>query len=143
MATQEVWSHPHTPFEALGGEDVVRRIVAAFYRNMAEREPALARLHEVDPAGYVSPRTVQRFGDFFVEWLGGPRLFSAHSGHPRLRMRHAHVQVDVAQRDAWMRAMRAGLDEVGVHGEARDFVEGRLADVANFLRNVPEREPSL
>lgn len=124
------------PYDMLGGEAVTRAIAVSFYRHMAESEPELARLHELDADGHISARTVTRFTEFLIEWLGGPRLFSSQYGHPRLRMRHAHVPVDQSMRDAWLRAMRAALDENGVEGEVRSFLERKLADLADFLRNT-------
>jgi hemoglobin len=56
-------------------------------------------------------------------------------GHPRLRMRHAHVPVSQAMRDAWMRAMRKALSDAGVSAESRAFLDEKLAALADFLRN--------
>jgi hemoglobin len=50
-------------------------------------------------------------------------------------MRHAHVPVDEAMRDAWLRCMRHALDAEGVTGEIRGFLDGRFTEVADFLRN--------
>ena len=41
-------------------------------------------------------------------------------------------------RDAWLRAMGRALDEQGVTGDVRGFLDARFAEVANFLRNVEE-----
>ncbi len=128
---------PPTPFELLGGEAVVRRLTSAFYDAMDRDEPALAHLHPLDEHGKVAAGTRDRFGLFLIGWLGGPQGYIAAHGHPRLRMRHAHVPVDIAMRDAWMRAMRTALDEVGIHGPLRDFMEARLAEVAEMMRNRP------
>jgi len=127
-----------SPFQRLGGEEGVRRIVTRFYDHMDEHEPALATLHELDAEGRVGPRARENFALFFIEWLGGPRNFSATRGHPRLRMRHARVQIGEKMRDAWLRAMNAALDAEGVSGDVRGFLDARLAEVANFLRNVSE-----
>jgi hemoglobin len=62
----------------------------------------------------------------------------AQHGHPRLRMRHARVPVDSTKAQAWMRCLRAALDGEGITGDARDFVETRLGEVALFLRNQAE-----
>ena len=51
---------------------------------MDATEPELARLHELDAEGRVSRRSRDNFGLFLIEWLGGPRNFSATRGHPRL-----------------------------------------------------------
>ena len=127
-----------TPYDLIGGEEPTRELVRHFYARMAQEEDALARLHELDENGRISARTQERFGLFLIEWLGGPRRFSESFGHPRLRMRHAHVLVTVAMRDAWMRSMRGAFDDLGLHGDVRDFLDGKLADLADFLRNVPE-----
>lgn len=127
-----------TPYELMGGEDRVRALVSRFYTRMAMEEQPLARLHEVDDEGFVSARTQERFALFLIEWLGGPRRFSELYGHPRLRMRHAHVPIGVDMRDAWLRSMSGALDDLALFGDLRVFLDERLAHVADFLRNIPE-----
>jgi len=127
-----------SPFARLGGEESVRRLTEAFYDQMEATEPELARLHELDEQGRVSRRSRDNFGLFLIEWLGGPRNFSATRGHPRLRMRHGRVAIGESMRDAWLRAMGRALDEQGVTGDVRGFLDARFAEVANFLRNLPE-----
>jgi len=127
-----------SPFARLGGEEPVRRLTESFYDQMEATEPELASLHELDGQGRVSRRSRDNFGLFLVEWLGGPRNFSATRGHPRLRMRHGRVAIGEAMRDAWLRAMGRALDAQGVTGDVRGFLDARFAEVANFLRNVPE-----
>ena len=126
-----------TPFDLLGGEPVVRRLVDRFYAAMARDEPALARLHPCDDDGQVARENQERFALFLIGWLGGPQDYIAAHGHPRLRMRHARVVVDIAMRDAWVRAMKTALDEEGIGGELRGFLDARFVDVADFLRNRP------
>ncbi|MBK8939693.1 MAG: group II truncated hemoglobin [Polyangiaceae bacterium] len=123
-----------TPFELLGGADKIRAIVERFYDAM---EPPLAELHACDPDGKVNRETRDRFALFYIGWLGGPQDYIEQHGHPRLRRRHGDVPVDIAMRDAWLRAMTRALDEEKVEGEVRAFLDARLADVANFLRNKP------
>ena len=125
-----------SPYARLGGEEVVRRLVTSFYDTMVATEPALAALHELEE-GRVSQRARHNFELFLGEWLGGPRNFSATRGHPRLRMRHGRVAIDEAMRDAWLRCMARALDELGVSGDVRGFLDARFAEVADFLRNVP------
>lgn len=124
-----------SPFQRLGGEAPIRAVVEAFYDAMSELEPALARLHPCDAEGRVERGPRDRFALFFIGWLGGPQDYVARHGHPRLRMRHAHVPINTAMATAWMRCMRAALDRCSVHGDARNYVEERLGEVAAFLRN--------
>lgn len=125
------------PYDALGGEAVVRSIARDFYEVMARDEPALARLHACDDAGNVLPENQERFALFLVGWLGGPQTYMERHGHPRLRMRHGRVKVDAAMRDAWLRCMQAAFDKNNVTGEVRTFLDAKLADLADFLRNAP------
>jgi hemoglobin len=124
-----------TPFDRLGGEAAVRALVERFYDAMSELEPALANLHPCDADGRVARASRDRFALFFIGWLGGPQDYIAEHGHPRLRMRHGRVPVDAAMAEAWMRCMRAAFDRSGVEGQVRAFLEAKLGDVAQFLRN--------
>src|SRR6218665_573987 len=99
-------------------------------------ERALARLHELDEQGRVNPGTRQRFGLFLMGWFGGPQHYMQRHGHPRLRMRHGHLPVNMDHRDAWLRSMRRAMDARGVKGGVRRFLDQRFAEVADFLRNT-------
>lgn len=123
------------PYGRLGGEEGVRALAAAFYDAMEADEPALAALHALDAAGKVNAATRERFGLFLMGWLGGPQDYQQRHGHPRLRMRHAHLPVDGGMRDAWVRSMHRALDVQGVTGGLRRFLNLRFLDVADFLRN--------
>jgi len=125
-----------TPFEMLGGADRVKALVETFYDVMSAKEPALAKLHVCDPDGAVARTPRDRFALFLIGWLGGPDDYIQKHGHPRLRMRHGRVAVNLAMRDAWLRCMTAAMEQHGVTGEARAFLDGRFAEVADFLRNT-------
>jgi hemoglobin len=133
-----------SPYRELGGREVVLRLVERFYDIMEQTEPELTALHEVDANGKISRRNRDRFALFLVGWLGGPDDYVQQNGHPRLRMRHGRVRVDVAMRDAWLRCMYAAMDELAASDERamtpalRGFLRQRFADVADFMRNVPE-----
>lgn len=120
----------------LGGADAVRALTEIFYDVMSESEPALARLHPCEPEGIVARGPRDRFALFLIGWLGGPNDYVQQYGHPRLRMRHARVAVDIAMRDAWLRCMAKAMDAHGVAGELRTWLDTRFADVADFMRNT-------
>lgn len=125
-----------TPYALMGAsEELVRRLARVFYARMAADEPQLAALHHLDEHGKIADVTQERFSLFLIEWLGGPAHYSSQFGHPRLRMRHAHVPVDGEMRDAWVRCMKSALDEIGVNGDVRGFLDARFSEVAEFLRN--------
>lgn len=127
-----------TPYQALG-HDAAIALAKRFYDHMDAHEPALVALHRRDESGArVSPVVRERFTAFLVQWLGGPDDYSKANGHPRLRMRHGAVGIDSAMRDAWLRCMKAALDDPSVGEDVRDYLGRRFAEVADFLRNRDE-----
>ena len=125
-----------TPFEQLGGAERVKALVETFYDVMSEEEPALAKLHPCDPDGVVARTPRDRFAMFLVGWLGGPEDYVLQHGHPRLRMRHGRVGVNIAMRDAWLRCMKTAMEKHAITGDVRTFLDARFAEVADFLRNT-------
>jgi hemoglobin len=134
-------SATQTPFEMMGGnadgEVRVRALVERFYDAMDRDEPELAQLHPLE-AGKVSRASRDRFALFLIGWLGGPQEYMRLHGHPRLRMRHAHVPVSLAMRDAWLRSMRVALSDPSISPGLRAFLDQRFAELADFLRNQAE-----
>jgi hemoglobin len=124
-----------SPFDALGGEAVVLAIAEAFYDAMDSDEPALAAMHETDENGHVSSAIRHHFGRFLVFWTGGPSDYLETRGHPRLGMRHAHLDIGPETRDAWLRCMGKALDANNVSGEVRELLDARFRHVARFLQN--------
>lgn len=129
-------TEPPTPYAELGGREAVYALAHAFYDVMERHEPELTSQHRLDDAdGRIHPEVRERFALFLMGWLGGPQEYVAQHGHPRLRMRHARVLVDERMRDAWLRSMQRALDQRGISGDVRGFLDQRFAEVADFMRN--------
>jgi hemoglobin len=128
---------PPAPFDKIGGSERVRELVERFYDAMEAQEPALAALHPLEN-GRVSRASRDRFALFLIGWLGGPQDYVARYGHPRLRMRHAHVPVTSQMRDAWLRCMQIALTGEQADADTRAFLTQRFSELADFLRNQPE-----
>tara|TARA_B100000686_G_scaffold327945_1_gene387363 strand:- start:85 stop:501 length:417 start_codon:yes stop_codon:yes gene_type:complete len=126
-------------YDQLGGRAPVERLAATFYDVMELEEPELTALHAHDShTRKVSPEVRERFALFLVGWLGGPAEYMARHGHPRLRMRHAHVPVNIAMRDAWLRCMDEAMRQCQVEESVYRYLMTRFTQVADFMRNVPE-----
>jgi hemoglobin len=52
-------------------------------------------------------------------------------------MRHGAVAIGDELRDAWLRCMTRAMDDCGIRGPVRGYLDQRFAEVATFLRNVP------
>jgi hemoglobin len=134
MAESDSFGANNTPYDRIGGEAAVLALAERFYDAMDAHEPELARLHPLED-GKVSRASRDRFALFLIGWLGGPQEYMRLHGHPRLRMRHAHVPVSSAMRDAWMRCMRLALQHPDIDETLRVFLDAKLGDVANMLQN--------
>jgi hemoglobin len=108
----------------------VRSLAEAFYDVIEEDSPLL---REMLPAN--TRNTRQKFFMYLSGWMGGPPLYEERYGHPRLRMRHLPFPIDEAAAGEWMRCMRLALDRVGIEGPLREFLETRLAPLADHMKN--------
>lgn len=127
-------SAPAGPFEALGGEAGVRALVDRFYDLMDERPEArgIRRLHPADLAG-----SRDKLHAFLCGWLGGPPLYTARFGHPRLRARHLPFAIGAAERDQWLDCMRLALDATLADAALRQRLWPAIAELAEHMRNRP------
>lgn len=135
MSEKEADQGDKSPFEQIGSEGIAQ-IALRFYAVMASEEPKLAQTHECDEQGRILPEMQEKFALFLVGWLGGPQLYVEKHGHPQLRRRHAHVRIDKAMRDAWLRCMAVALDEANLSRPLREFLDERFYGVANHLLNA-------
>lgn len=122
-----------TPYDALGGEVGVQRLVNRFYELMDELPEAytVRQLHPESLAG-----SAQSLFEFLSGWFGGPALYVAKKGHPRLRMRHAPYAVGPVVRDEWMLCMTLALTEQVTDTALRDSLINTFAAMADHLINT-------
>jgi hemoglobin len=104
-------------------------LVAAFYTRV-ERDPVLRPLYPADLAD-----SRRHLALFLAQYFGGPTTYSEERGHPRLRMRHAHIRIGPAERDAWFSAMAAALDDVAIDEPARSAMLEYFSGSADWMIN--------
>ncbi len=131
----DITTEPASFYEAVGGEETFRRLVHVFYQGVA----ADPELRPVYPSKDLGPAE-EHLRLFLMQYWGGPRTYDELRGHPRLRMRHAHFSIGEAERDAWLRHMRAALDELELDPEQDSQLWDYLVMAAHSLVNRP-REP--
>ena len=124
---------PSTPYETLGGEAGVHRLVQRFYALMDELPEAhgVRRMHPESLEG-----SAQSLFEFLSGWFGGPSLYIAKKGHPRLRMRHAPYAVGQAVRDEWMLCMTLAIDEQVQDKNFRDWLVSTFGQMADHMMNT-------
>lgn len=122
-----------TPYEALGGEAGIKRLVNRFYELMDELPEAytVRQLHPESLAG-----SATSLFEYLSGWFGGPSLYIAKKGHPRLRMRHAPYPVGQVVRDEWMLCMTQALTEQVPDEAFRARLIETFSQMADHLLNT-------
>jgi hemoglobin len=127
-------NEPVTPkdfYQAVGGEDTFRRIVAKFYAQVADNE-ILRPLYPEEDLGPAE----ERLRLFLIQYWGGPTTYSQQRGHPRLRMRHAPFRITPIERDAWLACMRVAVDEQNLAEPHREQLWAYLEMAAQSMVNA-------
>lgn len=120
------------PYDTIGGEESVRRLVDRFYDLMDER-PDVKPLRDMHAKSLKASR--EKLFLFMSGWLGGPPLYVEKYGHPRLRARHLPFAIDEDARDQWMLCMRQALDDVVEDEGTREFLKRSIGRLADHMRN--------
>ena len=121
-----------TYYDRLGGEAGVRRLVDRFY-DLMEQMPEARVIRALHPPDLTSSR--EKLFKFLSGWLGGPSLYIAEYGHPRLRARHLPFPIGPDERDAWLRCMTQALSETELDDLLRDHLLQSLRQLADHMRN--------
>jgi hemoglobin len=107
-------------------------LVGRFYDGVAA-DPVLRPIYpEADDR---LPQARRRLTLFLAQYWGGPTTYDAERGQPRLRMRHAPFAIGPAERDAWLRHMRAAIAELAPAPEVAARLEAYFEMAAEAMRN--------
>ncbi|KYP79752.1 globin domain-containing protein [Ferroacidibacillus organovorans] len=123
-----------SPYEKIGGEETIGRLVDAFYARVMKHEDLIP----IFPSDILPVRDKQFL--FLTQFLGGPPLYSNAYGHPMLRARHMPHEITPKRAAAWLSCMREAMDEIGLAGEMRSFIEERLTMTAQHMVNRSDDE---
>ncbi|WP_070119733.1 globin [Bacillus marinisedimentorum] len=123
-----------SPFDMIGGEKVIARLVDAFYTRVGSH-PDLIPIFPDDLT-----ETARKQKQFLTQYLGGPALYSQEHGHPMLRARHIPFEITPTRAEAWLSCMRSAMDEIGLEGPLRDEFYHRLVLTAQHMINTPDND---
>ena len=124
--------HPITPFDLVGGEQNVRKLVDRFY-DLMDEDPDYFGIRQLHPASLAGSR--EKLFKFLMGWLGGPPLYEQEYGHPRLRARHLPYAIASAERDQWMACMIRAMADVDVEESLRKRLTQSFFQTADWMRN--------
>lgn len=122
-----------TPYETLGGEETIQKLVNAFYPKVYAN-PILSPLFEGDMEEIKRKQKM-----FLTQFTGGPTLYSDEFGPPAMRARHMPFEITPTRATAWLACMREAMDEIGLEGSIREQFYDRLQQVAGIMINTPDQ----
>jgi hemoglobin len=97
-----------TPYEAIGGEDAIRRLTSRFYELM-DILPEAKACRDIHPKDLT--RAEEKLFEYLSGWLGGPPLFTDKYGPPMLRRRHLPAKIGREEAEGWLLCFRQAWAE--------------------------------
>ena len=124
-----------TPYEQLGGDAGVRKLVDRFY-DLIDTVPEAASIRVLHARSLKAAR--EKLYLYLTTWTGGPPVYTDRYGHPRLRMRHFPFRIGMRERDEWLWCMDKALNEHDMPAEMREHLRERFHQLADHMRNQAE-----
>ena len=121
-----------TPYDAIGGEQTLLRLVERFYFYM-DTVPEAQGVRDLHHNGLTSAK--DKLFKFLSGWLGGPNLFIEEFGHPMLRARHLPFLIGEAERDQWMLCMNKALADVAMDSQLKINFQNALQQLSTHMIN--------
>ncbi len=118
-------------YERVGGRPWFEALVERFYEGV-ESNPVLRPLY---PPNLAKPKV--NLTEFLVQYWGGPPVYSAKRGHPRLRARHLGFAIGWPERDAWVETMTEAVKLGRLKPEDEKEMLDYFNSSATFLINRP------
>jgi len=134
LGTRAEVIRPIPEFYATVGEEGIRKITDAHYELLKvsdakhlfpiddDEEFALAKKHA---------------GDFFIQYLGGPKYFQASRGAPQMVGRHAPFAITAEARRTWLNTYKEALEVVDASTEAKESFWNYLNTFSTWMVNTP------
>jgi len=123
---------PASPYERIGREAGVRRLVASFYDFM-DRLPEAQTIREMH-ADDLDPM-IEKLTCFLVGWMGGPEHYRERYGRVIIPAAHQQFPIDRDARDQWLLCMRCALEAIDAEPDLIDLLMPPFAEMADMCRS--------
>lgn len=121
-----------TPYDQLGGREVVEAIANGFY-DLIQGDPAYAAVKATHGGDF--SRIRDAFAGFLTAWLGGPRDYFEKGG-PCMVSLHKRIDISAEAGRQWADAMRCVIaDQPAIDPRMGSAMADALADMARGLVN--------
>jgi len=120
-----------SPYQRLGGDAGVMRLVTRFYHHM-NTLPKAATIRAMH-AGDLAPM-IDKLGVFLIGWMGGPENYRERFGSVVIPAAHESFDIGAAERDVWLLCMRMALAECDADDELSELLMDAFARMAEMCR---------
>jgi len=136
-----------TPYELLGGEEIVRELSNAFF-NAMDQLPEMQRLRAMH--GKELCEIKQKMYEYLTGWLGGANLYFEKygtnisdkplrpysvAGLVYLHKAHQNHHITTIERDQWIRCMDYALDMIQASQEIKKLIMTEIVQLADLIKN--------
>jgi hemoglobin len=123
---------PAAIFEAMGRDNIFA-MLNDFYQELGRSPIRSMFAEDLDAAS-------RKSAAFYVQLLGGPRLFDEQYGNPMMRQRHMRFRIDEAARTIWigcfMRTLEDATRKYAFPAEHLDAFRGWLGGFSRWMVNT-------
>lgn len=125
------YGQQNASFQAAGGETGIRTLVNAFYDEM-ERADYASTILSMHPDDLEISR--DKLARFLCGWLGGPKRYSEKYGSMSIPTAHKHLDIGLAERDAWLACMKTAIDLQDYASDFKIYLLEQLSVPAERVR---------
>lgn len=111
------------------GEHKLRELVDTFYDSIFN-ESTISHLFKTSQDEIREKQFL-----FLTQFLGGPQLYSAKYGHPRMKMRHLSHPIGEKEKLEWLRCMRLAIQKMNFSDDLAEELYNCFPRVAEHMRN--------
>lgn len=108
----------------------IEKLVDTFYSIMETSKDA-KKILAMHPSGLLESR--KKLSYFLSGWLGGPRLYSEHYGQINIPSFHQHLDIGIAERDAWLMCMQKAIIAQPYSESFKSYLYSQLCIPANLI----------
>ncbi len=120
-----------TPYELIGGDTGVQKLVVDFYHLM-DTLPKAAPIRAMHK-GDLSEMT-DKLATFLVGWLGGPHHYQERFGRVIIPLAHKPFPIGTSERDQWLTCMYGALDKSVLDEPMKTHLMKSFARMADMCR---------
>ena len=135
MGTRVEVKRPTPEFYAAVGEEGMRKLIDTHYE-LLKVSDAKHLFPIEDDAEFALAK--KHAGDFFIQYLGGPKYFQASRGAPQMVGRHAPFAITPMMRHIWLLEYQKALDVLDVPQTLKESFWDYLNTFSTWMINTSE-----